>query len=364
MILPKLIISVQTIEGIIRQTMSNNHIQLNGNVYDARTGKMIQKKPRPVAPHQPIDGVAQPKLTNHTSTQMTMSKGREVTSQKSRTLMRNAVKKPDRLLPNADEIVRNAHQPIFKKQPRISDTSRLERARQINKSERIDRFSPKRARQPSAAKDRSLQTSSRPNNLQELDKPEPTSQQDQHRTMLSRAIDSARGHEQSPLPRQGITERIAHRLGIRLQTAKLIISGLMAVVILGSAIYFTLPHAALMIANQRAGIAANLPQYKPNGFALSSTVEYRPGLIAVEYNSRTDDRAYRVTQTKTDWNSTTLRTNFVEQQGLYQTVPHRGKTIFIYNGSNATWIDGGVWYTIEGSADLSSDQLLKIANSL
>jgi len=38
--------------------------------------------------------------------------------------------------------------------------------------------------------------------------------------------------------------------------------------------------------------------------------------------------------------------------------------IYVYNGSNATWINNGVRYTIEGDSSLSIDQLLKITASI
>jgi hypothetical protein len=48
----------------------------------------------------------------------------------------------------------------------------------------------------------------------------------------------------------------------------------------------------------------------------------------------------------------------------YQPFEANGRTIYIYDGNKATWVDGGVWFNIDGKANLNSDQLLKIADSL
>jgi len=108
-----------------------------------------------------------------------------------------------------------------------------------------------------------------------------------------------------------------------------------------------------------------MPSYKPGGFALSGPITYSTGKISVSYQSNSDNRSYRVTQSNSAWNSETLLDNFVAvNRRAYQTFQDRGKTIYIYDGSNATWVDRGVWYQIEGASSLSSDQLLRIANSL
>ena len=48
----------------------------------------------------------------------------------------------------------------------------------------------------------------------------------------------------------------------------------------------------------------------------------------------------------------------------YQTKEEKGRTVYIYDDSNATWVDGGIWYQIEGDSSLSSDQLLNIVASM
>ena len=49
--------------------------------------------------------------------------------------------------------------------------------------------------------------------------------------------------------------------------------------------------------------------------------------------------------------------------GKYATYNDAGLTIYTY-GTDAAWVNGGVLYTVEGSANLSNEQIRRIATSL
>ena len=121
----------------------------------------------------------------------------------------------------------------------------------------------------------------------------------------------------------------------------------------------------MRLASSKAGIKGSLPNYTPSGYAYKG-VETSPGEITVNFHSNSDQRSFEVKQKVSGWNSETLKSNYVAASSQpYQSQQENGKTLFIYNnGSSATWVDGGVWYQIEGQNNLSSDQLVKIANSL
>ena len=56
--------------------------------------------------------------------------------------------------------------------------------------------------------------------------------------------------------------------------------------------------------------------------------------------------------------------NFVTKKtGTYLTYQERGLTIYSF-GDQAAWVNGGLLYTIDGDAPLSSEQLLNIAASM
>jgi hypothetical protein len=121
----------------------------------------------------------------------------------------------------------------------------------------------------------------------------------------------------------------------------------------------------MKVAAARAGFSASMPGYSPSGFAFKGPVQYSAGQVVVSFKSNTDDRNFKLTQQTSSWSSDSLLNNYVAAGGKeYQTYQDRGRTIYIYDGSNATWVNGGVWYQIEGNADLSSDQLVRIASSL
>lgn len=136
--------------------------------------------------------------------------------------------------------------------------------------------------------------------------------------------------------------------------------------VVGFFAYQNAPNLSMRLASARAGLEGSLPSYSPAGFGLQGGVSYKPGQIELSYSSHSDDRSYKIIQSTSSWNSETLVQNYepLTQNSNYQTIPNKGKTVYVYNGSNATWVDAGVWYRIEGDSKLSSDQLLNVADSL
>jgi hypothetical protein len=98
---------------------------------------------------------------------------------------------------------------------------------------------------------------------------------------------------------------------------------------------------------------------------LAGPIQYKPGEVTINYKTHSDDRGFNVVQKNSSWNSETLLDNFVSATNKpYQTFQSNGRTIYIYDGNKATWVDGGIWYSIDGQSNLNSDQLLRIAASL
>lgn len=137
------------------------------------------------------------------------------------------------------------------------------------------------------------------------------------------------------------------------------------VLLAGYITYINIPNLSMRVAASRAGFNAKMPGYTPNGFAFTGPVSYAPGHITIAFNTSTDGRKYTVTQKSSNWDSRSLLDNYVDKEHeLHQEYKERGLTIYVYDGSNATWVNGGVWYTIEGESDLNSEQIVKIASSL
>lgn len=123
------------------------------------------------------------------------------------------------------------------------------------------------------------------------------------------------------------------------------------------------PNLAIRAAANRAGISATLPAYLPAGFSLAGPVKFQSGEVTTKFNS--NDGNLTITQRRTDWDSNSLLDNYVSKQSnQYLAIPHEGVTVYFYNDNQATWVNQGIWYTIEGQSKLNRDQILKIIESL
>jgi len=119
----------------------------------------------------------------------------------------------------------------------------------------------------------------------------------------------------------------------------------------------------LQIASAKAGFPASAPLYKPDGFALSS-MQYATGSVASVYQHG-NSQNFTITQKKSNWDSQTLLENFVAtKNGDYQGFQSNGRTVYVYDGGNATWVNGGIWYQIKATGNVSNEQLVRIAASM
>lgn len=128
--------------------------------------------------------------------------------------------------------------------------------------------------------------------------------------------------------------------------------------------YINMPNLSVRVASARSGVEANFPEYRPDGYHFSGPVAYSPGEVILKFKSNTSDQGYIVKQRASNWDSQAVLDNFVSQESnSYLTYSERGLTIYTYS-NKAAWVNGGVLYTIDGDAPLSSEQVLRIAGSL
>lgn len=140
-----------------------------------------------------------------------------------------------------------------------------------------------------------------------------------------------------------------------------IIAGLLLV---GFITYLNLPNLNVRFAGTQAGFSAAMPGYRPSGYSFNGPVDYEAGKVTISFKSNTDDRSYTLKQEVSNWNSQSLQENFLAAKDkTFTTTQEGGRTIYIYDNSSATWVNGGVWYQVESNS-LSSEQLLNIANSI
>jgi hypothetical protein len=135
--------------------------------------------------------------------------------------------------------------------------------------------------------------------------------------------------------------------------------------VIGSLIYVNLASISLSLASKKAGFGAFLPTYTPNGYHIKTPIGFTSGRIIMSFRSNTNDMNYSIEQKPTGWSSDTLREQVAASNGSqYQTQFVNGLTVYFTNENNATWVDRGILFTLQGNSGLSSEQIASIAASM
>lgn len=387
-----------------RGTKTKTTIELNGQLYDARTGRIISRPSDAAPAHQNarpsipgsgkvVDGfvrrqqtfsalpvapviktvrtidinsapaamaVAAP--TSKPNTARSAPSHVKANLEKSKTLMRPAVKKPQPVIEHKAETP--AYR--FKKE----NHARSLRAASAQKSPLIRRFHPvnrhaiikKAAVLPVVAQNEAAkrQISSQVAHLATSTEVKLKQSVD----IIEESLRNASAHLET------FEDNVAHssfwtRFGFRNKAANLASLSFAGLLLVGFFGYQNAPNIDMRVAAAKSGVSAHMPGYSPAGFSAVRDVKSEPGKVSVIFRSNTDDKKFTVSQQASNWSSDSLLSNHVlASKQPYQTYDDRGKTVYIYDNSNATWVNGGVWYRVDGNASLSSDQLLRIANSL
>lgn len=142
----------------------------------------------------------------------------------------------------------------------------------------------------------------------------------------------------------------------------------MAVIALVGAGYLVsvnLPDISVRVAAMHSGIDKAYPSYVPSSYRLDGLVKEENGRITMAFKNDRDQK-FTLMEEKSSWDSSAVLTNYVIKNwgSNYTIAKGQGLTIYI-SGSNAAWVNGGVFYVItdEGNA-LSSADLHDIAVSL
>lgn len=392
---------------------SSNLIELNGQLYDAVTGKRVEKQaPEPAARHtakhepaqdhpaavrhtaaahqaaQPHKPAAAKSASSHATNMEGVSRTKHTAAahpvkpaaqahrraQHSQTLMRTTVKKPAAIKPlkrtapapksaAKSSLVHSPSHDTFVKPERVI------RSMHISKSTKISRFGA------SAAAIKATAIPVAPAPPTGTHHQPPVLQVNQHATTygvepksatadpFAAALSRATSHDQPKHKNASRLHRTAARLHVKPRTLAVSGSALALLIVTGVLIQQNAPYVAMKIAASRSGVDATLPAYQPSGYSMERPIDYTPGQVSVTYKSNSDNRDYKLTQRSSSWNSDTLLENVVghREHHVYQA---SGRTIYIYDNNTATWVDGGIWYKLEGNANLSSEQLRKIIDSL
>ena len=145
-----------------------------------------------------------------------------------------------------------------------------------------------------------------------------------------------------------------------------IFSATFAFVLLGG--YFTylnMPVISVRVAAAQAGIEAGYPNYRPDGYSLTGPVTFSDSRVSMNFKSNGGTQAFAINQSKSAWDNEAVLDNYVIPRAGSNYIPYaeRGLTIYTFD-DNAAWVNGGILYTIDGNAPLSSEQIRRIATSL
>lgn len=129
--------------------------------------------------------------------------------------------------------------------------------------------------------------------------------------------------------------------------------------------YLNMPNLSVRVAAAQAGIDASYPAYRPDGYGLHGPIAYDAGRVSMQFASTGGPQNFKITESRSDWDSTAVQQNYAQAKwgsSTNTTIDH-GLTIYTHDG-NAAWVNGGIFYTINGDAPLSPQQLSNIATSM
>lgn len=345
-----------------------NTITINGKIYDATTGDIVGgANTHPSTTRQPSN-TETTRTKPKSARSLVSAKAIHHVNTRSKTLMRNLVKNPVVGKPH-----KSAAHGALDRQQHMSDfleggagqakpsSLRLQRAQKAPRSTLVSHFNAHTGLR--VTKKQTVLAVKQAPRKRHTSSPASVIKTDKD-FLIDAALLRSTSHEQ---PAHKLSKR-KHRVARKLGLSPLFVSvtaAVVAVVILGAFFTFqNLPQLAMRIASSKAGVHASLPSYRPNGFALNGSINYAPGQVSFDFRAP-DNREYRITQTKSAWNSETLqKTYFDNNKQEFQVRQDRGRSIFVYNGSNVTWVDNGILYKIEASSGFGTDQLLRLAASL
>lgn len=127
--------------------------------------------------------------------------------------------------------------------------------------------------------------------------------------------------------------------------------------------YLSMPQLSIRMAAIQSGINAKYPGYSPNGYSLSGPIAFKEGEVTMKFAYADNSQGYTINQVRSSWDSAAVKEFVASQTKDATTTVADGLTIYTY-GSNAAWVNSGVFYTLKGDAPLSSDQITRIATSM
>lgn len=329
-------------------------VTVNGRHYDAHSGLAIDL----TQVQKPQGSAAAPAPAKRAVAAANVHS----TTQRSHTLNRKLTKRPGAptpATPKAHEIIKRsasrAHQPLHTaKSQHITKFAPHPSAPKPVTGTRVMDIGP--ATHPHVAKAHAISKAKAEPPLPPK-APERPSAQHIKQAAISAAVSQTTKHVDSPA-RPSILKRHPRRMSIVTASIALVLLG-------GYLTYINMPSLSVRVAAAQAGIDASYPSYQPDGYSLSGMIGYAQGKVSMKFASNGGPHSFTINETKSGWDSAAVLDNYVTPRAGASYIPYteHGLTIYTY-GNNAAWVNGGILYTIEGDAPLSSEQIRHIATSL
>jgi hypothetical protein len=318
-----------------KDTMSQSHVVSIGGIdYDSHSGLPVEAgKPE-----------LQPELRRNLSVH---AKGVHAAQQRSTALNRQFVKKTQPVKPavqTSRPSVRNSDIRRVSRSPHISKFARDPKA--LSTKRVVSDIGP--VQHPTVAK---VQATAQRSTAPVTKHTAPTAQQIKH-AAIGQALANAKP-EQKPVSKS------------RGRAFNVAAASLGLLLIAGYFTYVNLPNLSVRVAAAQAGIDATYPEYRPIGYRLDGPVAYKNGEVSMNFASNSGPVKFDLSQSKSNWDSAALLENYVspKSDGKYATYSDNGLTIYTY-GTDAAWVNGGILYTVDGTAMLSNEQIRRIATSM
>lgn len=324
--------------------MSEKTVTVNGMVYDRQTGRPLRAE------------------RGHQEVKKQTAKSVHVAMQKSRTLNRKYVHRPTaaKKVAITSEVSKPpviasrkspTRPPTVTKHPSISRFAKPQAAKQSHKKTTvISDIGPTKHPLVQAAEQR---LASKSTTVHQAIKPS--------QVLKNEAIAKAT----AAMPKKRAKPVKQSRASRAHRTLSMASAALALVLLGGYMTYLNMPALSTRVAATQAGINATYPAYQPSGYRLSGPVAYQEGNVSMKFAANAGPQSYTLSQTKSGWDSSAVLENYVTPKAGkdYSMQSVNGLTIYTYQ-ANAAWVNGGILYTINGNAPLSSEQVERIATSL
>ena len=120
--------------------------------------------------------------------------------------------------------------------------------------------------------------------------------------------------------------------------------------------YTNLPEISSWISEIQSGMTVETPSYIADGYSPKGLAYFDGKNVNFEYKKNNSN--YKIQQAQSDWDSSALLQNYVNQKWSedYSTTYSNGLTIYSNHRGESVWVNNGKLYKVEASDKISDDE--------